>query len=706
MAESYDDDEYIYESDHETSVNEEIINKYQDAKNLLILKKQYESIYDLTDHDTRISFETVWCEYESYLIEPSHELTIEIVDNDIFHWKVRIKQFDAEYKLCLDMITYGIDEVVLDIKFKHKLYPHYPPSVILESPRLQRCMFNYVTNYYLLNFDNWKTTTSITTIINHMNKFIQKYGYIDNTFKPYTTLEKYLLRLSLLTGDTVLIQENEIASILAQEESKWIEANYTKKTIQIDKQSSNHGVGYGNNSAKYTESWNIDKYRAIQDERNTELNNIISLIQDDIMTLLIEQNINDCYDIIANSCLFTSINNTLKHTTLLELDEQNFMMILNILHSLSQYSIFNTLFTMLHDSIKLINNQFNIIAKKIDNNDKLYTLVLTYHPLIQHLYQHVSNITISNITISNISESKSESLEEQYIKIMKDLQLIELDDIVNFSLTYKVESVQRGTVQRIIQEMTTLMSSLPLSLSSSIWIRTSSNNILTCQALISGPDDTPYSGGLYLFDILFSNNYPNTSPKVILQTTGYGTVRFNPNLYNCGKVCLSLLGTWSGHESEKWNPQISTLLQVLVSISSLILVAEPYFNEPGYQNSQGTPNGDKYSLDYNKNIRKQNVRYGMIEHLKNPPIGFEDVVHNHFMIQKDIIKTNITKWMNEDSDAITEWSELLNTFIEKTSNLIRISFNISIFFCVIVSFIHSLIFISALINNLSRILVT
>lgn len=31
--------------------------------------------------------------------------------------------------------------------------------------------------------------------------------------------------------------------------------------------------------------------------------------------------------------------------------------------------------------------------------------------------------------------------------------------------------------------------------------------------------------------------------KVNLQTTGNGTVRFNPNLYNCGKVCLSLLGT-------------------------------------------------------------------------------------------------------------------------------------------------------------------
>lgn len=64
--------------------------------------------------------------------------------------------------------------------------------------------------------------------------------------------------------------------------------------------------------------------------------------------------------------------------------------------------------------------------------------------------------------------------------------------------------------------------------------------------------------------------------QVLLKTTGSGRVRFNPNLYNCGKVCLSLLGTWQG---PGWDPIRSTLLQVLVSIQSLIMVDDPYFNE-------------------------------------------------------------------------------------------------------------------------------
>jgi baculoviral IAP repeat-containing protein 6 len=66
-------------------------------------------------------------------------------------------------------------------------------------------------------------------------------------------------------------------------------------------------------------------------------------------------------------------------------------------------------------------------------------------------------------------------------------------------------------------------------------------------------------------------------------TTGGGSVRFNPNLYPNGKVCLSLLGTWTG---PSWNPATSTVLQVLVSLQAMVFCAQPYFNEPGYEQSE------------------------------------------------------------------------------------------------------------------------
>jgi len=39
-----------------------------------------------------------------------------------------------------------------------------------------------------------------------------------------------------------------------------------------------------------------------------------------------------------------------------------------------------------------------------------------------------------------------------------------------------------------------------------------------------------------------SNFSPIRAPRCRLLTTGNNTVRFNPNLYRNGKVCLSILG--------------------------------------------------------------------------------------------------------------------------------------------------------------------
>ena len=96
--------------------------------------------------------------------------------------------------------------------------------------------------------------------------------------------------------------------------------------------------------------------------------------------------------------------------------------------------------------------------------------------------------------------------------------------------------------------------------------------------MIAGPEGTPYAGGLFEFDCFIPLEYPHNPPLFHLRTTGGGTVRFNPNLYHNGKVCLSLLGTWPGRPEEQWSAK-STLLQVLVSIQSMILVELPYFNE-------------------------------------------------------------------------------------------------------------------------------
>jgi ubiquitin-protein ligase len=128
---------------------------------------------------------------------------------------------------------------------------------------------------------------------------------------------------------------------------------------------------------------------------------------------------------------------------------------------------------------------------------------------------------------------------------------------------------------RVSAEMANLPT-LAVNYPSSILVRQDESSIDYLRALMTGPADTPYAGGCFFFDVYLPPSYPQVNPSVIFLTTGGGTARFNPNLYADGKVCLSLLGTWSG---PGWDPAISTLSQVLVSIQAQIMNEAPYYNE-------------------------------------------------------------------------------------------------------------------------------
>ncbi len=158
-----------------------------------------------------------------------------------------------------------------------------------------------------------------------------------------------------------------------------------------------------------------------------------------------------------------------------------------------------------------------------------------------------------------------------------------------------------------------MSTALPIEHTNAIFVRADRERVDVIKALVMGSKGTPYAHGAFLFDIYFDDNYPNGPPKMNLSTTGAGKVRFNPNLYSCGKVCLSLLGTWRGNASENWDPKISTLLQVLVSTQAIIMSEEVYFNEPGFEGEAGTEEGDRKNEAYSNIVRIANIKYAMID---------------------------------------------------------------------------------------------
>ena len=157
-----------------------------------------------------------------------------------------------------------------------------------------------------------------------------------------------------------------------------------------------------------------------------------------------------------------------------------------------------------------------------------------------------------------------------------------------------------------------------LQLSESIWLRTNSNKITEFTALMRGVED-PYEGGFYVFDITIPNEYPHFPPKVKFLTFLQTSINCNPNLYgDSGKVCLSILGTFSG---PSWTP-VMNIESVCRQIQAL-LVPEPLENEPGWERKGGKHGKGKAKdpmFDWFKQAaRHANLRIAVVRMLTRPP---------------------------------------------------------------------------------------
>lgn len=252
----------------------------------------------------------------------------------------------------------------------------------------------------------------------------------------------------------------------------------------------------------------------------------------------------------------------------------------------------------------------------------------------------------STLTISDLPESKKqaeatcsstvpaepsskEKVQENEDAVMRKLQPFKQFDVVDdysdhhySRMGFSDGKPPKNWAKRIQDEWKMLEKNLP----ETIFVRVYEARMELLRAVIIGPAGTPYHDGLFVFDCLFPTSYPNSPPMVYYYSGG---LRLNPNLYDCGKVCLSLLGTWTGKQSENWIPEKSTMLQVLVSIQALILNDKPFFNEPGYESTYTGAEGERRSNDYNENVFILSLKT-MMYTLRRPPKHFEDFVAAHF----------------------------------------------------------------------------
>lgn len=70
-----------------------------------------------------------------------------------------------------------------------------------------------------------------------------------------------------------------------------------------------------------------------------------------------------------------------------------------------------------------------------------------------------------------------------------------------------------------------------------------------------------------------------------------------------------------------------------------------YFNEPGYEEEINSEDGWAKNEGYSNIVRIGTLNFAIINMIKKPPIGFEDIVRGHFYLKKETILETVKNWM-------------------------------------------------------------
>ena len=189
--------------------------------------------------------------------------------------------------------------------------------------------------------------------------------------------------------------------------------------------------------------------------------------------------------------------------------------------------------------------------------------------------------------------------------------------------------VSKDTIARLLKDVKQILKN-PLTENGIYYIH-DDTDMLKGYALIIGPSDTPYFGGNYFFELNYPTDYPHSPPKVKYWTNA-NNIRFNPNLYACGKVCVSLLNTWRG---DQWT-SCQTISSVLLTLCTL-LCSDPLLNEPGVDKKHNDMNS------YNEIIEFANIDIAVCDIIEKKESVFMPFFENFYPFIKENFIQNYYK---------------------------------------------------------------
>jgi ubiquitin-protein ligase len=529
--------------------------------------------------------------------------------NNIFFEKNII--VEDVYNIKISNFSEKHPEFSLKIILDKNYYPLVPPDIMI-LPSIDPIFMYELINSPELNIRTTNKIRNIEFVIEYLKNKINDYNIDYKLNSDITNLMIQLLKNNNFKMKGILYDEN---------------SNKENKTKKLS------GIGYGGSVG----TWDVNAY----------LNNLTRI-----------KHMND--HLLNDICVFIEINKENKDLCEIHTRFNLYQFWIDLLEKYEiteeKYysSIKNTLVIINYLNLKI---KIPFLEMLMDLPDtKETTKIKELVKLIKKEDEVITDSKLLNY-VSVMKEYQFDSFpyyeknRHAFINEMKNLSSFNKPNIINYiAKQYKQLS---GS------------SALPLTDGSGIFFRQDCDTLSIFKFLIIPNEDTPYKYGCFVFDVYLPPEFPNIPPKVLHVTSKKNDFRFNPNLYSDGKVCLSLLGTWSGQSAtERWiapsgsNPG-STFSQLMLSIYSMIFTEFPWYNEPGRE--RGISDADKCprSIEYNKELQIGTIKYAIINQLRYPEEGFENVIKTHFKLKQNEVIEYMKK-QNIPDVTITQFKDLVN----------------------------------------------
>lgn len=509
------------------------------------------------------------------------------------------------YTLELNNFCAKYPNITIKLTLNKDYYPMLTPDIVLNPPIDPIYMYEMLSHPDL-DVRNTSKIRNIDYIISKVNYFLQDYS-----------LE---CKLDIdITNNMIALLKNNNYRMKSKEPVISTNENITKVIPK------NSGIGYGGSVSNWDINAYLDNITRIKESNADILNKIIEFIN----TNMLENN--DLDEIHRRFNLNTFWIDLLEKYEIT--DEKYFE------------SIYNIMFIMDYLNLKIKIPFLDMFEAAYKN--KKNEIVVKIKDMIHKIRQPDTNGTNTNNEYVSAMQPL-QSGDYPFVAKQKHNFVKEVGAFTNFHMAEASKLISK--------QFKIISSSLPITSESAIFFRQDPENLCLFKFAVIPNEDTPYKYGIFIFDVFLPTDFPKVPPIVNHTTSRKNNFRFNPNLYSNGYVCLSLLGTWSGQSaSEKWvapnsSGTGSTLYQVIMSISAMVFSEEPWFNEPGRERGINTAESNTIGNSYKDEIRDGTIKYAIINQLRYPEDGFEDIIKTHFRLKKDNIIAYL-KSLNRTKDV-------------------------------------------------------